>query len=287
MRRAVEYGWTYRAILRIGAVIVPSSERDEWLTEWKSELWHLLSANQADMYFRLKVARFCMGSWRDAAWLRRNSKSKNRGQHWLRSPTQCILLLSLTAAATTLSALHGSLLKQPYTDVDFILDQLFVLGTALLIVSVTTTLRLGEYPASGCSHNRAAELRRWIFLGIKIALILPIVFCGTLDLGAIIASQGVRPQIMLVGYVLAFRWVFTDQRKRCPVCLRLLTNPVRIGQPSHTIFEWYGVEFMCAEGHGLLHVPETSTISQSTQRWLYLDSSWRSLFVKHSQENLN
>ncbi len=47
--------------------------------------------------------------------------------------------------------------------------------------------------------------------------------------------------------------MITDQQRRCPVCLRLLTNPVRIGTPSRTFLEWYGAESTCSRGHGLLH----------------------------------
>ena len=74
-----------------------------------------------------------------------------------------------------------------------------------------------------------------------------------------------RPQATLIGYVLAFRWVLIDQRRRCPVCLQLLINPIRIGQPSHIMLDWYGTELMCSKGHGLMHVPETPTSSYSTQ----------------------
>ena len=42
------------------------------------------------------------------------------------------------------------------------------------------------------------------------------------------------------------------------MCLRLLTDPVRIGSPSQTFLEWYGRKSMCARGHGLLQAPEIS-----------------------------
>jgi len=57
----------------------------------------------------------------------------------------------------------------------------------------------------------------------------------------------------------------------------LLTNPTRIGRASQTFLEWYGTEFLCLKGHGLLHVPEIPT-TYSTQRWQDLDPSWGSLF---------
>ena len=155
---------------------------------------------------------------------------------------------------------------------------LLIIVLAVSILPATTSLPLGEYPADGHRPPRATRARRWIFLGIKLALILPIVFCGTLDLAPIISSSGIQPHAMLAGYVLAFRWALIDQRRRCPVCLRLLTNPTRIGQRSQTFLEWYGTELICDKGHGLLHVTEIPTSCYSAQRWLYLDSSWSGLF---------
>ena len=74
------------------------------------------------------------------------------------------------------------------------------------------------------------------------------------------------------------RWLLRDQRRRCPVCLQLLRNPVRVGQPSRNFLAWNGTELICVVGHGFLHVPELPTSWFSTQRWLYLDSSWKSIF---------
>jgi hypothetical protein len=70
----------------------------------------------------------------------------------------------------------------------------------------------------------------------------------------------------------------TDQRQRCPVCLRSLANPTRIGSPSQSFLEWYGTELICTHGHGLLYVPEIPTSWYRTQRWQYLDPTWSSLF---------
>jgi len=148
---------------------------------------------------------------------------------------------------------------------------------SLLLLSITTPLALGEYPANRHSPTGAIGLRRWIFLAIKLVLILPIACCGTLDLAAI-TSMNFQPHGLLVGLILAWRWALIDQRQRCPVCLRLLSNPTRIGGPSHMFLEWYGTELICARGHGLLYVPEIPTSCCSMQRWQYLDPSWGSLF---------
>ncbi len=143
---------------------------------------------------------------------------------------------------------------------------------ALVLVPATTSLNLGEYPAKPC-------YRRWFFLAAKFVLVTPVVLFGTLSLGSFIATA-IQPHGLLVGYVLAYRWVFIDQRQRCPECLRLLTHPMHIGQPSRIFLEWYGTEFVCMKGHGLLHVPETPTISFATQRWVHLDPSWSVLFPR-------
>src|SRR5208337_929294 len=101
------------------------------------------------------------------------------------------------------------------------------------------------------------------------------VFFGALDLATILGvNVGAGPvQCMLFAYAGAFRWALMDQRRRCQECLRLLAYPAPIRRPSHTLFEWYGTEFACPKGHGLLHVPDTMAISCRTQRWLRLDRS--------------
>ncbi|MGH9629037.1 MAG: hypothetical protein ACRD7E_11990 [Bryobacteraceae bacterium] len=154
---------------------------------------------------------------------------------------------------------------------------------ALLILPATTSMSLGEYPGNRHSPRLATRLRRWIFLTIKVALLIVIVFFGILDLAAI-SSTPIQPHGFLVAYILAFRWALSDQRKRCPVCLRLLTNPIRIGWSSRTFLEWHGTELMCTKGHGLLYVPEIPTSCYSTQRWLYLDCSWRGLISRPKAE---
>lgn len=145
---------------------------------------------------------------------------------------------------------------------------LLMIGVSVAILPAVTSLSLGEYPA----HH----WRRWMFLAAKCALVLPIVLFGTLDAFSLIAIQ-LQGHALLVGGVIGFRWVLIDQRRRCPVCLRVLTNPTTIGAPSRTLLEWYGTELICTKGHGLLHVPEMRN-SYSEQRWLRLDSSWSGLF---------
>ena len=153
---------------------------------------------------------------------------------------------------------------------------LLVLAVSIVVVPTVTSLSLGEYPANRHQLSRTLEMRRWIFLAVKIALVLPIVMLGSVDVLSLIAVN-LQAHGLVVTSVIGFRWVLIDQRRRCPVCLRVLTGPTTIGAPSRTLLEWYGTELMCAKGHGLLHVPEIRN-SYSEQRWLHLDSSWSSLF---------
>jgi hypothetical protein len=151
-----------------------------------------------------------------------------------------------------------------------------MMATVGVILPAVTHFSLGEYHAKREALSRAGEMRRWLFLAAKIVLVAPIVLFGTLDVFSLIALA-IQPHAMIIGSVIGFRWVLVDQRRRCPVCLRVLTNPTTIGDSSRTLLEWYGTEFVCSKGHGLLHVPEIRT-SYCEQRWLHLDSSWSGLF---------
>jgi hypothetical protein len=118
-----------------------------------------------------------------------------------------------------------------------------------------------------------------LFLAAKLALVVPIVVLGALDLGCL--SGSVSPLFLdagMFGSGWAAWWVVSDQRKRCPVCLRLLANPVRIGESSRILLEWHGTELVCLRGHGLLYVPEWPAVWSTRSRWVELGASWGPLF---------
>jgi hypothetical protein len=135
-----------------------------------------------------------------------------------------------------------------------------------LLAPITTRLSLGDYP-------RKFRPRQWAFLAAKILLVMPIMLFGSMALAGVGAIIMAPPAGLF-----AMRWVLDDQRNRCPVCLRLLSNPVRIGQSSHMFLEWHGTELICLHGHGLLHVPERPSIWFTRQRWMDLGTSWSGLF---------
>lgn len=161
---------------------------------------------------------------------------------------------------------------------------LIALLLALLALPATTALPLGDYPLSPEPLRRWLVARRWLFLGSKFLLLILIVLLWSTALAFakpqpdLSDAAGIQALAAFLPLLIGFRWVLQDQRKRCPVCLRLLSNPARVGQPSCNFLGWSGTELMCVSGHGLLHIPELPTSWFATQRWLCLDTSWHCLF---------
>ena len=150
------------------------------------------------------------------------------------------------------------------------------LSFMLACVMVRATAMISNPPGG---HPLSIGPRRGLFLAAKTFLILPIIIFGSLDLGSL--GKSLSPIFLhcaFIGSLFAARWMLADQRKRCPVCLRLLANPVRIGESSHILLEWHGTELMCRRGHGMLYVPEWPPIWTGRQRWLKLDPSWGGFF---------
>jgi hypothetical protein len=151
-----------------------------------------------------------------------------------------------------------------------LLAHLAMLGVGVLMASIGRSFSFGAHGGDG--------KRRWMYLAAKLALLPAVVGCGAADLAAV-TSPGLLAPALIVGYTVALRWALADQRSRCPVCLRVLIAPTRIGGASHAFLEWYGTELICRRGHGRLQVPEIRTSSYGTERWFALDSSWRDLFL--------
>ncbi len=164
---------------------------------------------------------------------------------------------------------------------------LFALLLASLALPATTALPLGDYPRR---HGRLPALmnaRRWIFLFTKFTLVIVTIDLCSTDLAyGFHANDPVTALYIQVAtafpaLLFAFRWILQDQRRRCPECLGLLSNPARVGQASCNFLSWNGTELFCSRGHGLLHIPELPTSWFSTQRWLCLDPSWLCLFPEN------
>lgn len=266
-------------ILRAASLLAPGDQRARWLQEWRSELWYVPQGG---------ATWFCLGAFRDAFWVRRNSLGPaTRTSSHLESPASCLAFLAtLAAASVLLAACLLDPLRQGTTHWHLRVRDLpagcvmMLLYTGLLLP--VTRLVMGQAPAGDSPAPWPGRLRRGAFLTMKIALVQPVMLCGflLLMLGGPMAPAA--PLGILAMWILTCRWLILDQRRRCPVCLRLLTNPVRIGSPSQTLLDWYGAESVCSRGHGLLHAPEISTSYSGRRKWLRLDNSWSGLFSQVS-----
>jgi hypothetical protein len=162
---------------------------------------------------------------------------------------------------------------------------LFTVFLAFLALPAITSVSMGEYNFNARRLPWSKKLCRWGFLAAKMALLLPIVYFSSLDLSywpSTYYSTAPEYAQLVSSFVICLfglRWVLLDQRKRCPVCLRCVTHPARVGLASRTFLAWNGTEMICMGGHTLLHVPALPTSWFSTQRWLYLDTSWEFLFA--------
>ena len=245
-------------LLRAASFVTPRHRRAEWLREWRSEL----------CYVPLDEAvRFTLGAFRDALWVRRHTARAPL------SPLQCLTLMGAIAVASLLLALRLPGPQLPPLPRHLRASDL---PAGCVVMSVFTCLILPAIRLAMGPNRQAmpspGRLRRALFLTAKIALLHPVMLCGFLLMNLLSPVVPIANIAIMASWIWAFCWVLTDQRRRCPVCLRRLTDPIRIGTPSQTLLEWYGAESACASGHGLLH----STDISST--WLRLDDSWRGLF---------
>lgn len=262
--------WLQHIILHVAALLAPIDQRLEWLEEWRSELWYVP---------RRGATRFCLGAFRDALWLRRNNL---RLANHLESPLSCLAFLAMLAALGLFIAIFLSgQLKQISLYSSLRARDLPIDCVAMLLFScllLPGTLAVWRTPANRHPTPWPSKVRRGIFLALKIALVQPIMLCGLMFWILIAPVALFAPFGICATWILALRWVITDQQRRCPVCLRLLTKPVRIGTPSKTFLDWYGAESTCSRGHGLLHVSEISGSYLKKAQWLRLGDSWSGVF---------
>jgi hypothetical protein len=243
---------------------MPERERREWLREWTAELWYLLRRGE-----RGRATEFCCGSFRDALVVRGQIAGavQSRNLLHLSSPGACLAMLAIQASSATLimwlsPAVRASVWQRP------IEAHILIAAGALLLYPIVP----------GARGFDARGTRGWCFMAAKSVILIITVFFASFDIVPLLSRGPMQPQLAFVMYILAYWWAMNDQRRRCPTCLRLLTNPVQIGHPAGSLLEWYGTELMCPRGHGVLHEPGLSTSSYCTRRWVRLDASWQELF---------
>lgn len=156
---------------------------------------------------------------------------------------------------------------------------------AVLALPAVASVSLGEYSFSSQKPSWMRRAARLGFWGTKVAMVMLIACYASVDIAywhsPVFSPSGAYVQLLTTFAVCLFgmRWAVLDQRQRCPVCLRRVTHPAQVGLASRTFLAWNGTELICAEGHTLLHIPGLPTSWFSTQRWLYLDTSWDFLFA--------
>jgi hypothetical protein len=280
-------------LLRAAAHLAPEGARAEWRDLWMTRLenlWILAARGELPIQAPAETSRLCADAIARAFWLRFERK---RVMKWLRGPAA---ILSASAAAmvalTILSrAFQGTrsviytyiawrteprtLRYDPRADlmVGHFVPLLFALTMGAALVAIGR-LSVGRY-----------GWRYWSFLVAKLLSVLILLPLIWIEGNAALRAHMVRPEVGLIlgwltwtlAFLLAFAfgvlWAFTDQRRRCPVCLGLLAMPVTLGSWA-SVFEPVTTEMLCHEGHGSLSMNESDGTGD---RWVALDASWRGL----------
>ncbi len=155
-------------------------------------------------------------------------------------------------------------------------------------------LALGLAIVTSAANSRfrlpRVDLRGTLFFTTKTLLLLAAVFLAGVEFthaplitmlgGADLLTEPLSTWLFLLGCMGALLWSFRDQQDRCPVCLRRLGLPMRVGCPGCLLFDWAGTELVCVEGHGMLHIPEMVTSWNNADQWSPLDDSWQALFER-------
>jgi hypothetical protein len=266
--------------LHFAGLLVPRIQRETWRAEWAGELSYAYRESPQ------AAQELASGLFADAIAVRRIAIERRIEAIDWRAPDLCIRVLIVC-----LTALLIITIAQPHIR-HIVLSRwggaTFASFVILAVFSVPATVATSRYGACEAYHGDAAtayqRIIRWRFLATKFVLV---VFCGYL-----LAVQVTLPAISMMGSmanwlmiacgilfnVIGMSWVFTDQRQRCPTCMRLLRSPARMGQPSWSLLDSNATEEMCDRGHGLLHQPEWQTSWFENARWLQLDRTWRELF---------
>lgn len=289
-------------LLPIAARLVPAGKRQDWLREWEAELWHLAgraagraadSAGSRSPAITRDVLSLGYGIVADAGCLGLDAlRDKARASAYT---SLWILAAYCLFCASAERITEGSWCSALNAVSTHFLGLFVYVAVPAVFASIATyplrTLRSHAQHARGASRlsGRLSIRARWnLFLAAKTALTLAVAF--------LVSLVAVGPVHMVLGpysdwFELALyaitvtggmRWALLNQEQRCQKCLRMLSQPTRVGPASRNFLDWSGTELACADGHGLLHVPEM----QGSWCWydLWLDQDldqdpvWRGLF---------
>ncbi|WP_263350823.1 hypothetical protein [Acidicapsa acidisoli] len=279
-------------LLPFASGLVPRRDRADWVKEWRAELWHRRHGDRRVWRERgalQDAASLVYGLAADAAWLRVDRVR----EAVLGSAYSCLWVL---AAYCLLCAAMERAVEDSWAAFFHLLTAHFF-GGFVLVAAPAIFAAVATYPLRPLRCNRQhpgargflSTRAKWnLFLAAKGMLTLALSFLATL-----VATGLVR---MLVGrysdwfelgmyalvVTIGMRWALLNQEQRCQKCLRMLSQPTRVGNPSHNFLEWSGTELACADGHGLLHVAEMQGswcwYDLWVERDLEFDPGWSGLF---------
>ncbi|MCU1239106.1 MAG: hypothetical protein JWP63_7073 [Candidatus Solibacter sp.] len=281
-------------LLHAAGPLAPPFARRDWYSCWHSRLvnlWILVERGELPINPHTETLWLLRAAFANAFWLR---FSRTGLRNWIRGPG-----FILSSAATGLGLLavlsHGFTATRTviYTAIEWQIEPrhmrydprgdlvvAHVVPIAMALGIGAALVLIGRLSLGNCGG------RYWLFLAAKLIAVMLLVPGLWVEGGALlwrgIAQETLRAWIAGIGSTLIFLggfgvsvvWTFSDQRCRCPVCLRRLAQPVTFGSWA-SIFEPVTTEFVCEEGHGSLSLAESDIGDRD--RWVALDASWRGL----------
>jgi hypothetical protein len=289
----------WRWLIYAAGWMAPAVARAEWRSRWGSRLQNLcilIERGHVPAHLSGHASILCRDAFANAFRLRtapidRRSLPRSAGFLMFGAFT----ILALTAACTHGFRTTRSLVDAALSWVEYpvprlpnmaraphdpradrviahMIPLLLALATSVVMVLIGR-LSLGRY-----------GWRYWAFLAGKTVAVMTIVPVVWIEGGAALRAQipnqvlsmavgGVALSLVFIAaFGAAMVWVFSDQRLRCPICLRRLAMPVAIGSWAST-FEPPATELLCEVGHGSLCVSESA--AGEPDRWVALDDSWQ------------
>lgn len=265
------------------ACSLPVFVRPEWLEQWNSEIWYVHSEGAT----RTDTWRFTLGSLNDAVVTR--CEFPDESSYLVHSPGMCLLTMVLLNVAMisfglllplSRNILVAAFHAHPVLDIAHggrdaspLYDQAVLIGFTFMTSLIITVIRLGPQLLQGREQVRSTargRIRAFSFFLAKLLLGIPLVDFATLTLSSMGTQELSLLQVdaLLAGYIIFLHWAYTDQKLRCPACLKRLGNPVRLGRPAWILLDWNMQEYICPDGHGVMQIPAAPLMGQSTQEWI-------------------
>jgi hypothetical protein len=213
----------------------------------------------------------------DALWLRTDSiRATSPG-----SASLC--LVSLSAACLILAAAELLIAGSPHAFIQsvsahFFGNFLLIALPAILVAFVTNPVRpIRRENSQAQKEIILIRTRRAFFLSARVALTLAIAFFAILLLRAPFQFAGnfalgwAELILDAIAITASLRHILLNQEQRCQRCLRNLGQPTRVGPPSRNFLYWSGTELACADGHGMLQIPNLRGSWCWYDRWIEED----------------